>query len=418
MVSAENKKLVLGGLITALLGVVLSALLVCKHSFPGLCQTSLGCTIDGVDGCLELGKSKHSKFPVLGFPIAYAGLFYYLWLCLQFLQIFRTGSRPLLSFTLFLVLFGLVFDLFLFYVNYFVLVVPCMLCTVTYIITFIVAIFCLMLYLKEKPAGDFMQGLKESILPGLSGLGITIVFLAVFALVAPSSEARPASRGSLLPAAEAARMVRDFKALKEVKLDAEGLKLVEGGASAYIEIHKFADFRCPHCRHAAELLERANHRWPGRLRIYYRHFPLDGSCNDRIGRKQPGSYSCNGAQASLCAPSGSVAFYHQLFAFQDEQKELSIDNIKAVALKNEYKWQDMVSCMGSGATGRAIDRDVEAAVGLKIESTPTLVVNGRLLPPGMPDVSYFLQLMDALVYEREGQAAYTEYENRRKSSGN
>jgi len=418
MVSEENKKLALGGLLVALVGVVLSALLVCKHSFPGLCQTSLGCTIDGVDGCLELGKSKHSRFPVLGFPIAYAGLFYYLWLSIGFLQIFRTGSRPLLTFTFFLLLFGLVFDLFLLYVNYFVLVVPCMLCTATYIVTFIIAVFCTMLYLKEKPAGDFMQGLKESIVPGLSAAGITIVFLAAFALFSPSSQARPAGRGSLLPPDEAGRVVRDFKALKEVKLSTAGLKLVDGPDSAYIEIHKFADFRCPHCRHAAELLERASKRWPGRLRVYYRHFPLDGTCNDKIQRKQPGSYSCNGAQASLCAPSEGVAFYHKLFAFQDEQKELSVDNIKALALKSEFKWQEMVACMGSGATRRAIDKDVEAAVGLNIESTPTLVVNGRLLPPGMPDVTYFLHLMDALVFEKEGQAGYTEYENRRKSSGN
>ena len=49
-----------------------------------------------------------------------------------------------------------------------------------------------------------------------------------------------------------------------------------------------------------------------------------------------------------------------------------------------------------------------------MDSTPTVVVNNKLVSRGTPDEIYFLHLLDALVYEKEGQTAYEEYRQRNK----
>src|SRR6185295_5530370 len=69
------KKPIYAGFIFAFLGICVAGLLVCKHVFPEFCHSAYGCTIDGVDGCAELGSSKYSK--IFGVPIAIPGFFYY-----------------------------------------------------------------------------------------------------------------------------------------------------------------------------------------------------------------------------------------------------------------------------------------------------------------------------------------------------
>src|SRR5512137_2864822 len=77
------------GLIAAALGSILALLLVCKHVFPELCSTSLGCSISGIDGCSDLGKSSYSK--ILGIiPTAIPGLFYYLFLTFLYISLIRS----------------------------------------------------------------------------------------------------------------------------------------------------------------------------------------------------------------------------------------------------------------------------------------------------------------------------------------
>lgn len=67
------------------------------------------------------------------------------------------------------------------------------------------------------------------------------------------------------------------------------------------------------------------------------------------------------------------------------------------------------ACMNSPKTMAALLRDVKDAEAIKLNSTPTLIVQDRLLPPGTPDEKYFMSLMDALVFEKEGAKGYESY---------
>lgn len=53
----------------------------------------------------------------------------------------------------------------------------------------------------------------------------------------------------------------------------EGPSLGDPGAS--VTIVEFADFECPYCQAAQPHLKRILDRWPGRVRLVFRHFPLE-----------------------------------------------------------------------------------------------------------------------------------------------
>ncbi|MBI3395213.1 MAG: DsbA family protein, partial [Spirochaetia bacterium] len=288
------------GLVFSIGGLILSGLLVCKHGFPDLCASSWGCsTTDGVDGCAQLAQSHYSK--ILGIPIAIPGFFFYALLVAMFWRI-RQGAHSSMTLVLAtLVVFGAVFDAFLGYINFGVMVVPCKLCAYSYIAMAGALVAGIMLYRsesdKEISMKAFTANLKQFLLPGGAAAGLTMaLFLVLFVASSVSSE-RKEQAGGLLPEASVPSTLAEFRQLNKVDMKNDGLTLMEGKDSGYIVVHDFADFRCPHCYHAAEILKQLNQRWPGRVRVYYRQFPLDGNCNPAVGRKQDGAFSCNGTQA-------------------------------------------------------------------------------------------------------------------------
>src|SRR5436190_65734 len=47
-----------------------------------------------------------------------------------------------------------------------------------------------------------------------------------------------------------------------------------GPSSAPVTIVEWADFECPHCRHAAPLFEKVVEAHPGKVRLVYKFYPL------------------------------------------------------------------------------------------------------------------------------------------------
>ncbi|MCE9596723.1 MAG: DsbA family protein [Spirochaetia bacterium] len=410
------------GLVAVFAGICISGLLVCKHMFPEYCSSSYGCTIDGTDGCADLGSSSYSK--IFGIPIAIPGLFFYSTalgiLVLIIREIDLSRRAALISILLSLAVFAAAFDVILGIINFTQLKVPCRLCLYTYFCTAVLlgAAFWLNSMMKKEKVKElpFMDGVKGS-LPG-AGIGavVTALIISMF-FFASKASGTPAASGDLLDAKNVTETLTDFRALTKIELSTQGLDGVEGDASGYIVIHKFADFMCPHCLHASKELQTILKRWPGRVKVYYRHFPLDGTCNPLVQRKDQhyGEMRCNGAQAALCGPEQKIfaPLYHGIFDLQNDPDGISVSNLQLVTEKVGGNWPRLLNCMQSLRTNQALQRDIRDAQSFKLNSTPTIIVQDRLLPAGTPDETYFKHLIDALVYEKEGEAAYKEYKTRR-----
>ena len=439
------KNLALVGMAFGLLGAVLSAMLVCKHVFPEFCTSSMGCTINGVDGCKNLGLRPESKlFGTISLSLP--GLFYYILMAAGFGMLAFTSSekekeqKGLILVLLSLAVFGLVFVLRLAYINFFVLETYCKLCAYTYIALaglFIIAVL-LFLQVREGIEGgpEFSAGIKNILAPVLLGvIGTALVFGVMMGLAGKKSagdghEGHAHSHGgheepvpliALKSAASFEARVMEvaretpsrFSVMENLKLNTKGLEGYEGGSDAYIEIHKFADFQCGHCYHAGEILKKALARWPKQIKVYYRHFPLDGSCNKAMEDNR-GGFSCTGAQAAICAPEQKIfsKVYHGIFDFQPTRKEINLPNLEALVDKAGGDWSKMLGCMGSAQTARTLERDVKDSLSVKLNATPTIVINNKLVFRGTPNVETFLNYLDALVLQKEGQKAVDDFNKR------
>ncbi len=210
-----------------------------------------------------------------------------------------------------------------------------------------------------------------------------------------------------LPFARKAELLRGLAALRQVKLPAQPIALVEGDAKAPITIEEFADFRCPHCYTAYRLTAELLHRWPGRIQVVHRNFPLDGNCNPLVGRKQEGAQSCRGALAVVCAAEQNLfpAVHAGIFELQTTFAPIDEAAVKRVVEYAGGNFEKLARCMGSRSAQESLQVDIEAGKAIGIEATPTLVVQGRLLEPGTPEREVLFHMVDALVYEREGAGA-------------
>jgi len=155
-----------------------------------------------------------------------------------------------------------------------------------------------------------------------------------------------------------------------------------GSPQAKVTIVKFSDFQCPSCRAGAQTLHPVLKRLGGQVRFVYRNFPLDASCNRMIKHAMHPA-ACEMALGALCAESqGKFEEYYQ-YAF-DHQQELkkgsALEAAKAIGL-DATRFE---SCLSDAGTQARLSRDIEEAIALNVESTPTFFVNGRRVVGAQP----------------------------------
>jgi protein-disulfide isomerase len=143
-----------------------------------------------------------------------------------------------------------------------------------------------------------------------------------------------------------------------------GLKM--GDPAAPITIVEFADFQCPACRKFAEQVHQAQVRHPGKILVVYRHYPLEAI--------HPHAMAAANA-AECAAEQGRFAEFHDiLFASQD-----SIGRTPWVRFAREAAVPDtarFTQCVDQRRYQARIQADLTAGRQLKVDGTPTVIVNG------------------------------------------
>jgi len=154
------------------------------------------------------------------------------------------------------------------------------------------------------------------------------------------------------------------------------VRWVKGPASAPVTIVEFSDFQCPACLQAFEAL-RDVAKTRTDVRIVFRHFPLDQSCNPQVQHALHRN-ACLAACAAECAgDQGKFWEYHdRLF---ENQATLDRDNLFRFARETGLDITTFRSCIDAPETLDRIRSDVRDGARLGIASTPTLFVNGRRL---------------------------------------
>lgn len=164
-----------------------------------------------------------------------------------------------------------------------------------------------------------------------------------------------------------------------------------GTSEAPITIVEFSDFQCPHCRRGALFMNTLINRFPNHIKVIPRHFPLDSSCNQNVQhRGHPAA--CEAAKTVICANEQGKfqALYEALF---ETQSALKPGAPMELAKKQGLDTGKLTQCMESTATANLLSKDIEEAIRLGVQSTPTFFLNGRKVE-GALTLSAWVELIE------------------------
>jgi len=153
---------------------------------------------------------------------------------------------------------------------------------------------------------------------------------------------------------------------------------VKGPADAPIKVVEFADFMCPGCRAASGALREYFALQGGDINLTFKNFPLEKTCNPGLTQSVH-SGACELALGSICAAElGMFWPYHdRIFsrAWEVATRQDVIDNGVALGMDKAK----FTACLASPLASSKLALQVKEGFEVKVEVTPTLVVNGRKL---------------------------------------
>jgi protein-disulfide isomerase len=174
---------------------------------------------------------------------------------------------------------------------------------------------------------------------------------------------------------------------------ADGKYPMLGAANAPITVVEFSDFQCPHCQMAAKQFNAVLNRFPGKVKVVFRNFPLDMACNHNM--KQPlHTMACEAARVAYCSNEQGKfkEVYEDIFENQNALKPGMPAELAKKAGVDETK---LNACVQSAETQMAIQNDIAEADRLQVQSTPTLFVNGHKVEGALP-LPVWDKLVDAM----------------------
>jgi len=150
-----------------------------------------------------------------------------------------------------------------------------------------------------------------------------------------------------------------------------------GAADAPVVVVEYADFQCPYCRQFAlgpEKQLRQDYADKGLVRFLYRSFAFLG---------QESTWA---AEAAWCAnDQGHFWDYHdKLYQEQgaENQGAFAQDNLKRFAAELGLDTTQFNACVDSNKYASRVQDEFDEAQRRRINSTPTLLVDGQLVPNG------------------------------------
>lgn len=153
--------------------------------------------------------------------------------------------------------------------------------------------------------------------------------------------------------------------------------MTKGPKDAPITVVKFADYMCGGCQAAAGALT-AFMKQNADIRVHFRNFPLEATCNPGVGRTiHPGA--CALALGGFCAAEQNVFWpYHDRVFSRGWSRATDADVIEVGVAAGADRAR-FTACLASPAAKSKLALDVQAGVEVGVRVTPTLIVNGRKL---------------------------------------
>lgn len=155
-----------------------------------------------------------------------------------------------------------------------------------------------------------------------------------------------------------------------------------GPAQAPVTIVEFSDFHCPFCRAVQPTLAQILAKYPDKVRLVYRHLPLDG-LHPQARRVSEASW-CAGEQQKFWP------FHDRVY---ENGPDASDQTLKRIATEVGLDAAQFDVCLAGGRARAAVQKDVDEGAAHGLTGTPGFFVNGRALSGNQP-LSAFTEIID------------------------
>jgi uncharacterized membrane protein/protein-disulfide isomerase len=178
---------------------------------------------------------------------------------------------------------------------------------------------------------------------------------------------------------------------------------------APIRIVEFADYLCPDCLFLHQQLSRLMPEFAGKMNIAMQFFPLETKCNSVVEKNlHPGA--CDLALIAAHNPASFSAVHEEIFANYPETKkpewrEALMKRYGLEAALTDPATRDMVQRII--ATGAEYAKTSEK-FNHGIRSTPTMIINGRMIIGTFPD-AHMKAILEALIAGSEAKPGAGKY---------
>lgn len=159
-------------------------------------------------------------------------------------------------------------------------------------------------------------------------------------------------------------------------------------AEAPIRITVFSDFQCPYCQEVSKQMPTLIDEFKDKIAIQYMFYPLDSSCNPKMkGSMHP--FACQAAYLAACDTEKFAKIHDTIF---EHQAELSYEKLKQ--WKKEFNLDP--NCTEDMSIKEEIAKTLKAGDQYNLQSTPTIIINGRKLEGLIPTV-HLVSILKSLV---------------------
>ncbi len=161
-----------------------------------------------------------------------------------------------------------------------------------------------------------------------------------------------------------------------------------GSPDAPVTLYEYSSLTCPHCAafHAETLpLIEKNYVKPGKVRVVFRDFPLDGLATGAL------------MIVRCSAPKRRVDFFDMLYSTQGEWARSKSPMASIIALARFFgmRKDDVNTCLSNQPLLNAIQANTKAAVKrYGLDSTPSFVVNDKVVANGALSYAEFAAILD------------------------
>lgn len=160
------------------------------------------------------------------------------------------------------------------------------------------------------------------------------------------------------------KLLADKPIAPKVSINTKGFAR-RGKSNAKVKVVEFADYKCPHCGHAAQAFKKIYKKYSEKVNFVYIDFPLSkGGLSEKM------------AAAAYCAGKQGKFWEFHTMVFEN-QKTLSATSADEFAKKLKIKGDELKACSSSKEATDLVERGRLEGERVGVSGTPAIFINGR-----------------------------------------